>query len=340
MLTNSMNFWPADDANYAPLMIRLAWHCAGTYRLSDGRGGCDGGRIRFMPERAWADNTNLDKALNLLLPIKLKYGDAISWGDLIILTGNMAIESMGGPILGFCAGRQDDASGFESLELGPTVEQEAIAPCEVNGTCESPLGTSTVGLIYVNPAGPLGVPDPSGSVDQIREVFGRMDLNDSETVALIGGGHTFGKSHGACSTGPGADPIDAPEDPWAGTCGNHSSNTFGRGENSFTSGFKGLWTLDPSAWDSAWYPVLKDNVTETSDEVADIRMLTTDIALLMDPNYLALVDLYASDLDALDVSFSNAWYKITTRDMGPYTRCVGPDVPPPQAFQLPLPDPP
>ncbi|CBJ27732.1 Catalase is an enzyme, present in all aerobic cells, that decomposes hydrogen peroxide to molecular [Ectocarpus siliculosus] len=357
VFVDSKDFWPADFGNYAPLMIRLAWHCAGSYRNSDGRGGCDGGRIRFFPEHGWADNTNLDKALTLLTPIKLKHGDAISWGDLITLTGDMAISSMGGPILGFCAGRQDDSSGYDSLELGPTEEQEATAPCAVNGTCEVPLGTSTVGLIYVNPGGPMGVPEPTESAPQIREVFARMGMNDTETVALIGGGHAFGKVHGACPTGPGADPIDAPEDPWPGTCGDPDSDTFGKGDNTFTSGFEGAWTEEPTVWDNhyfidlleydwiqdespagniQWIPVLKEDATET--DVPDIIMLTSDVALLMDTEYLAIVEEFASNQEALDVAFSNAWYKLVTRDMGPYTRCVGTDVPPPQDFQLPLPD--
>ncbi|CAM9497503.1 unnamed protein product [Ectocarpus sp. 8 AP-2014] len=316
MFTDSQDFWPADFGNYAPFMIRLAWHCNGNYRQSDGRGGCDGGRIRFNPERSWADNTNLDKSLTLLQPIKLKYGDAVSWGDLITLTGNEAIRSMGGPVLGFCAGRQDDASGVDSLELGPSPEQEAVAPCAVNGTCEAPLGTSTVGLIY-------------------------------------------GKFHGACATGPGADPIDAPEAPWPGTCGDANSTTFGRAENTFTSGFEGQWTVEPLVWDNEyfkdlleydwvmtespadlvqWFPVLKEGATETEDEIPDIIMLTSDIALLNDLEYLALVELFASDQAALDEAFAASWYKLTSRDMGQFQRCVGTDVAPPQDFQLPLPD--
>ncbi|CBN74802.1 Catalase is an enzyme, present in all aerobic cells, that decomposes hydrogen peroxide to molecular [Ectocarpus siliculosus] len=357
MFVDSKDFWPADFGNYGPLFIRLAWHCAGSYRASDGRGGCDGGRIRFFPEHGWADNTNLDKALTLLQPIKLKYGDAISWADLITLTGDMAISSMGGPILGFCAGRQDDDSGYDSLELGPTPEQEATAPCAVNGTCELPLGTSTVGLIYVNPGGPMGVPDPEASAPQIREVFSRMGMNDTETVALIGGGHAFGKVHGACPSGPGPDPFDAPEAPWPGTCGDPDSATFGRAENTFTSGFEGAWTEEPTVWDNSyfvdlleydwiqaespagniqWIPVLKEDATET--DVPDIIMLTSDVALLMDPEYLAIVEEFAADQYALDIAFSNAWYKLVTRDMGPHSRCVGTDVPPPQEFQLPLAD--
>ncbi|CAM9833697.1 unnamed protein product [Scytosiphon promiscuus] len=359
LMTDSQDFWPADFGHYGGLMIRLAWHCAGNYRNSDGRGGCDGGRIRFNPERSWADNTNLDKALDLLEPLKLKYGDAVSWGDLIALTGNEAIRSMGGPVLGFCAGRQDDASGYASLELGPSDEQEAVAPCAVNGTCELPLGSTTVGLIYVNPEGPLAVPDPAGSAEEIREVFARMGMNDSETVALVGGGHAFGKFHGACDSGPGADPIDSPEDPWPGTCGDPDSPNFGKAENTFTSGLEGQWTEEPTVWDnmyfidlleydwvtaespagaSQWIPVLKEGATETEDEIPDIVMLTTDVALLFDPEYLALVELFSEDQDALDTAFSAAWYKLMSRDMGPHERCVGPDVPPPQEFQLPLPD--
>eukprot|EP00752_Nemacystus_decipiens_P003405 g3151.t1 len=356
-LTDSQDFWPADFGNYGGLMIRLAWHCAGSYRSSDGRGGCDGGRIRFFPERGWIDNANLDKALTILQPIKLKYGDAITWADLIILTGDVSIVSMGGPSIGFCAGRLDDDNGFDSLELGPTPEQEATAPCPVNGTCEVPLGTSTVGLIYVNPEGPEGVPDPALSALQVREVFERMGMNDSETVALIGGGHAFGKCHGACPTGPGPDPFDAPEAPWPGTCGDPDSPTFGRAENTFTSGFEGAWTEEPTVWDNSyfkallaydwiqedspggpiqWIPVPMENATDT--DVPDIIMLTADIALIFDEVYLPIVELFAADQAALDVAFSEAWYKLVTRDMGPHVRCEGTDVPAPRDFQLPLPD--
>lgn len=353
LFTDSKDFWPADFGNYAPFMIRLSWHCAGSYRNSDGRGGCDGGRIRHIPEFAWPDNANLDKALRLLEPVKEKYGDSLSWGDLIALVGDAAITSMGGPSIGFCGGRIDDDDGSASLKLGPSEEQESVMFCEVNGQCDAPLGPTTVGLIYVNPAGPLENNDPASAVADIRRSFGTMGMNDKETVALAGGGHAFGKVHGACETGPGPGPLEQPDNPYPGTCGEPGSADFGRGNNTYTSGFEGPWTTKPTEWTNDYFTsLLEFNWVEVtgpggkvqwrpeglSDEDGGfVRMLTTDIALLKDESYLEIVKEFAANITSLEYYFSEAWYKLVTRDMGPVTRCIGDDVPEARPFQRPLP---
>lgn len=355
LMTDSKAFWPADFGHYGGLFIRLAWHCNGSYRRWDGRGGCNGARIRFTPELAWADNTNLDKARKLLEPIKAKYGAGLSWGDLIVLAGDTAIESMGGPKIPFCLGRIDDSDGTASLELGPTPEQRAVAPCKAgDGNCENPLGQTTMGLIYVNPEGVLGIPEPSKSVAHIRRTFGEMGMNDTETVALIGGGHAFGKTHGACLTGAGLGPDKDPKNPWPGTCGN--STPKGRGKNAFTSGFEGAWTTSPTEWSNEYFNNLLDYGWEKHKgpgghwqwrpkakggaAAPDIMMLTTDIALTKDPSYLADVKRFAADFKALTEEFGAAWYKLMARDMGPRTRCVGDLAGPARPFQMPLPAPP
>eukprot|EP00440_Ansanella_granifera_P016343 gb/GFBE01017752.1/.p1 GENE.gb/GFBE01017752.1/~~gb/GFBE01017752.1/.p1 ORF type:complete len:427 (+),score=96.54 gb/GFBE01017752.1/:1-1281(+) len=342
LFTASQECWPADYGHYGPLFIRLAWHCSGTYRESDGRGGCAGGRQRFEPERSWPDNTNLDKARALLWPIKEKYGDGLSWGDLFTLAGTAAIKTMGGPVTQYCAGRIDSPDGTDSLDLGPSEEQEKYAPCKINGKCEKPLGSTTVGLIYLNPEGPVEQaadgtwqpdPNPAKSALDVRDAFGRMGMNDSQTVALIGGGHAFGKTHGACPDGPGPSPKEDISNPWPGKCGS------GKGTDAFTSGFEGPWTTNPTSWDNEFFVVLKNSTWEkhtgpgghwqwrvagANGPLAGVMRLTSDVALVHDDSYAAIVQEFAENPRAFDAAFDEAWFKLTTSGgrWSPAKKCI------------------
>lgn len=330
LLADSKECWPADYGNYGPFMVRLAWHCSGSYRQSDGVGGCGGGRQRFEPERSWADNTNLDKARALLYPLKKKYGNALSWGDLFILAGTTALRDSGAPIKRMCFGRVDDSDGSKSLKLGPTPEQEKVAPCKVDGQCKPPLGATTLGLIYVNPEGPVMEaggkpnPDPALSAKDVRQTFQAMGHSDRHTVALIGGGHALGKGHGACPKGPGLSPKEAynmtPAGiPWEGLCGT------GKGDDAVTAGFEGAWTTQPLKWDNEFFVDLVDKEWEKhigpgghwqwrikNDDKAKVIRLTSDMSLLHDTKYLETVKEFASNMDSFNEAFDEAWFDLTT----------------------------
>merc|ERR1719210_1061658 len=324
LLADSKECWPADFGNYGPFMVRLAWHCSGSYRTSDGVGGCGGGRQRFEPERSWPDNTNLDKARALVYPLKEKYGNALSWGDLFVLAGTTALRDAGAPIKQMCFGRMDDTDGEKSQGLGPTALQAEQMPCVVNGECKPPLGVTTVGLIYVNPEGPMANPDPVGSAKDIRQTFVSMGHTDRNTVALIGGGHAVGKAHGACPKGAGLPPnqaYEAGEIPWKGQCGT------GKGADTVTAGFEGTWTTNPLRWDNEYYQALLENEWEKhvgpgghwqwrikgGDATGVNRLrLTSDVALLHDEEYLKVVKEFAGNMDAFNEAFDDAWFDLTT----------------------------
>ena len=363
LMTTSQEWWPADYGHYGPFFIRLAWHSAGTYRTHDGRGGAGAGMQRFAPLNSWPDNGNLDKARRLLWPIKQKYGKRLSWADLMILVGNCAIESMGLKTFGFGGGRVDV---WEPDETYWGKEQEWLANNRYSGDreLENPLAAVQMGLIYVNPEGPDGNPDPLASARDIRETFARMAMNDEETVALIAGGHTFGKAHGAADPGKyvGAEPEGAPME----EMGLGWKNTFGKGNGAetITSGLEGAWTPTPTKWDNTYFKTLfkyewkqtKSPAGATqwipTDEsaaktVPDAHisgkthapvMFTTDLALRMDPAYEKVSRRFAADQDAFADAFARAWFKLTHRDMGPVARYLGPLVPKEELiWQDPLP---
>lgn len=321
LLADSKECWPADYGNYGPFMVRLAWHCSGSYRTSDGAGGCGGGRQRFEPERSWPDNANLDKARALVYPLKEKYGDALSWGDLFILAGTTALRDAGAPLSQMCFGRMDDSDSAKSQVLGPTALQAEKFPCPVNGDCKPPLGTTTVGLIYVNPEGHMGVPDPVLSVKDVRQTFDIMGHSDRNTVALIGGGHTVGKGHGACPKGPGLSPEEAYEmdvPPYQGECGS------GKGEDTVTAGFEGPWTSDPLKWDNQFFQDMVNHEWEKhvgpgghwqwriKGSESNLMRLTSDVSLMYDEKYKAYVEQFANDMDAFNNAFEEAWFDLTT----------------------------
>lgn len=353
VLKTSQPWWPADFGNYGPFMIRMAWHSAGTYRVADGRGGAGAGQQRFAPLNSWPDNANLDKARRLVWPVKQKYGQSLSWADLIVLTGNVALETMGFKTFGFSGGRADVWEPDEDVYWGPENEWLGDERYADDRDLESPLAAVQMGLIYVNPEGPNANPDPAASARDIRETFGRMAMNDEETVALIAGGHTFGKTHGAA---PPKDFI-APEPEGApleelGLGWRNSYNT-GHGPDTITSGLEVTWTSTPTQWDNGYFETLFRHDWELTKSPADAwqwrpkdgqatqtvpdahragvvhepRMLTTDIALRVDPAYEAIARRFLNDHTAFSDAFARAWFKLTHRDMGPKLRYVGKEVP-------------
>jgi len=353
LMTNSQEWWPADYGHYGPFFIRMAWHAAGTYRTTDGRGGGGAGMQRFAPLNSWPDNTNLDKARLLLWPIKKKYGQKLSWADLMILAGNCALESMGFKTFGFAGGREDVWEPQEDVYWGN--EREWLGDKRYSGDreLENPLAAVQMGLIYVNPEGPNGNPDPIASAKDIRETFARMAMNDEETVALIAGGHTFGKTHGAADPGkyvskePAAATIEEQGTGW--------KNTFGTGNGVYTitSGLEGAWTTTPTQWSNNYFENLykyewelvkspagahqwKPKAGAGAGTVPDAHdpsithaptMLTTDLALILDPAYAPISKRFYENPDQLADAFARAWFKLTHRDMGPRARYVGPEVP-------------
>ena len=355
VLTNSQDWWPADYGHYGPFMIRMAWHSAGTYRVGDGRGGAGSGTQRFAPLNSWPDNGNLDKARLLLWPVKKKYGNKISWADLMILAGNCALESMGFKTFGFAGGRedvwepeQDIYWGSENQWLGNDDRYDTS-----DGDLEGHLGAVHMGLIYVNPEGPNGVPDPLKSAHDIRITFGRMAMNDEETVALVAGGHTFGKAHGAANPDiyVGAEPHGAPIEQMS----TGWKNSFGTGvlDDTITSGLEGAWTPNPTKWDHDYFDVLLNYEWELTKSPAGahqwtptaaskakqapkagdangkqaLMMSTADIALKTDPTYLEISKKFHADHKAFEDAFARAWFKLIHRDMGPIQRYLGPEVP-------------
>jgi len=353
LMTNSQEWWPADYGHYGPFFIRMAWHAAGTYRTTDGRGGGGAGMQRFAPLNSWPDNTNLDKARLLLWPIKKKYGQKLSWADLMILAGNCALESMGFQTFGFAGGREDVWEPQEDVYWGN--EREWLGDKRYSGDreLENPLAAVQMGLIYVNPEGPNGNPDPIASAKDIRETFARMAMNDEETVALIAGGHTFGKTHGAADPGkyvskePAAATIEEQGTGW--------KNTFGTGNGVYTitSGLEGAWTTTPTQWSNNYFENLykydwelvkspagahqwKPKAGAGAGTVPDAHdasithaptMLTTDLALILDPAYAPISKRFYENPDQFADAFARAWFKLTHRDMGPRARYVGPEVP-------------
>ena len=353
LLTTSQDWWPADFGHYGPFMIRMAWHSAGTYRISDGRGGAGAGQQRFAPLNSWPDNGNLDKARRLLWPVKKKYGQSLSWADLIVLTGNVSLESMGLQTFGFAGGRTDVWEPDDDVYWGPETEWLGDERYTGDRDLENPLAAVQMGLIYVNPEGPNGNPDPIAAARDIRETFARMAMNDEETVALIAGGHTFGKTHGA------ADPDEyvGPEPEAAGVeemgLGWKNSYGTGKGADAITSGLEVTWTPEPTRWDNGFYDMLFGFEWELTTSPAGAHqwqpkdgagadvvpgpaadsarrvptMLTTDLSLRFDPIYGPISKRFHEFPDQFADAFARAWFKLTHRDMGPIDRYLGPEVP-------------